>query len=469
MTNLRYIGELKVFLLALQDMSNNSMTSVKRSIMRSLGTNSIAERVIKEVFNDDITYGITLDNPPLPSPDAEIPDYDEEYENTLMGYYERLCYSLSHREVTGSNARYEIEQFLNCMTGANNCVARYWFTKFLNKQFARGVSYAIVGSVFPSVVNPFTFQKASDFLILHPTETDIEIFKGKENRLEENEWIAQPKLDGFRAIYYNGAMLSSSGKQHYNCEHIIKELQQISQGNEQLVFDGELLADDWNDTSSIVSTENVHLKARSLKYYVFTIMSEHQWMTGNCPLSEEWRIFSMHKYSTGNGMIEDTEQPHIKMVIGKKVLDITEAEALARIYFRQGFEGAVVKRLSAGYNRWKYNRDGVKQINRSDNWRKIKFEETADLPIVGVVMSRDAGKEYNIQYGDYLIASITLLLPDGGTVECGSMTYEDRIFYTKHQSEVVGHFAEVRFQKPSTQFKTNSLRFPSHIRYRSDL
>lgn len=463
------IPNLKVFINAIEEIDVAGGITHKVGILASLQDNAFAHEVIRQVFDDDITYGIHIE--PTIHPDYARTISTEEAP-VILEEYKSLTLSLQKRTLTGNDARLMAQSFLDTLEP----VVAYWFTKFLNKEFARGVGPQTVGRVFPQYINPFTFQKCDDFLIVNP-----DIVKGytvkKDHVREVNEhnrmaqgYIIQPKYDGYRGIYIDGKIRSSSGQDHFNTRHITNAIPL----EEDIVYDGELMANDWNDTSSIVTTEKAHPFAHSLKYYVWAFIPLARWREGGDMKTEEDMRDRLYSKATqlgyinlGFGVYGSVDGP-IRFVIGDRVDNTDDAVAIARNMFMAGYEGAILKNPDGFYQRWAISRNGVKRIYRSSDWLKIKFEDTADYRIKGVVWSKDMDKDYNRKYGDYMIESIILDV-NGKEVMCGSMKYEDRVFYTQHNREAVGHLAEVRFQKPSEQFQTTALRYPSHKRYRGNL
>lgn len=462
--------KLREFVEDLDFIESHPSSHDKTERLRGMIDNPFFQATARMTFDSEITFGVRVDIPEK----GEYPNYEEiekiDDANALLDYI-NICTDLSERKITGNEAREAVEMYLSNLPTR----ARYYFSLFMNKKFVAGIGQVQMYKIVPEAVNIFTYQKCDDFMILHPTNSSKDKRKKHYDLVINDEvpqWVIQPKFDGFRGIFIpddNGdyRVYSSSGSLYNNCESICAELKAI---NLPLIYDGELIADNWNNTASILTSEFAHPEASTLNFKIFSLINADQW-------------------DEGEGMVEDTNQQALKylitkldanptdfgqfksgrlfLVLGYPVKTEEDIKAFARAFYKSGYEGAVIKKLSGQYMRWSVGRSGLRQVNRSANWLKIKFEDTSDYKITGVVFSDDPSISYNVKYGGYMVESITLDV-NGVEVQCGSMTFEDRVFYTINHAHVIGNYAEVRFQKDSEQFSTQALRYPSHLRYRGD-
>ena len=92
--------------------------------------------------------------------------------------------------------------------------------------------------------------------------------------LNEIDWpnvVLEPKIDGIRMIYCNGKLYSRSGKNIYNAQHIVDELDSL-QLPKEILLDGELYAGSWERTMSLAKSSKTIKNGIDLKYVIFDIV-----------------------------------------------------------------------------------------------------------------------------------------------------------------------------------------------------
>ncbi len=443
------------FLTQLEKCEATNSMIVKKDHIEEIKDNVVFYEVAKQVFNQYITYGVKIKLPAKPDVSTWTATIDGRY---LLSDWSGLTSKLNNRALSGNAAREAVSNFL---IGIGNPWVAYWFAKFLNKEFVRGVGDSVIKSFHPELVVKFKIQKAMDYLVLDLDNPSKDVVENPVD-FSKGDWVAEPKMDGFRClmVWENGTFIpyTSNGNRHYNCDNIISEL--IASGFAGRVVDGELLATDWNSTSSIVTTEAAHPKRDLLQFHIFDTITLEDWVK-----EESSTRLGISKSVISKNLLSGFQ--HLVEVPMKMVRSVEDVRAAARGFFQQGFEGAVVKDLHSFYSR------NGKEDGRVEWWKKAKFWKTFDYKIIAVTMSTDSEKEYNRKISlksgvpTLLAESITLDI-SGTPTNCGGLTDEWREYYTVHKDEVIGHYAEVKFQRNAAQFVSKSLRFPSHIRYRSD-
>ncbi len=291
----------------------------------------------------------------------------------------------------------------------------------------------------------------------------------KKHDLKEGEWIAEPKIDGIRAIgLYNTddkvwRFYTRNGKERKNTEIISSEL--ISQGFPvDQVLDGELWAGSWNDTSKISNpkTEKYDHRKAELKIIAFDMISLKDWESKtNTEALRDRRVnlakglgVSIKVDHLTVGMF-DTACRHIKVTRGYQTINPKAAWGQADLYAEYGYEGAVIKDL-----------DSVYPFKRTDNWLKLKFEETHDGVITGFEEGAERSKHKG-RLGKFLVQYKGEAIKVGGSYK-DSMTDSKRQEFWDNRDELIGKTIEFIVQKDPDGGIEVIARFARLVRIRDD-
>lgn|SRR5215475_1109391 len=243
--------------------------------------------------------------------------------------------------------------------------------------------------------------------------------------------IVEPKLDGIRAVCVQGEFQSRTGKPMWNVSHIGQQLAELG----PLVFDGELIHKDWNNTISVVHTQSQ--VTSDIIYYIFDMLELEEWQNRLCTRMQVQRSRALL------GTIKETSQ--IKIVsqwVCETYDDILE---VYDDYLKQGLEGIVIKSVQGFY-----------VFRRHHAWMKLKPSSTVDCQVTGI--QEGTGKYTGI---------MGALMVDVGGQMCGLGTgFTDDERKSMWESPPIGKMVEVRYQEVT---KEGVLRFPSFLRMRPDL
>jgi DNA ligase-1 len=290
--------------------------------------------------------------------------------------------------------------------------------------------------VFPGLIPKFELQQCHS------------LDKGEELK---GDWYVEPKLDGLRAvlIFEKGVCkdaLSRNGRPLYNMGHIIKEITDV--GFRDGVLDGEVYGKNWYDTISAVRASKSERDVTKIRFVVFDYIPIKEWNSrqGKMVLSERKKILE--------DLFRKNKFEFVDMIEDFFVKDAGQAWELAKEFKKEGYEGAVAKRV-----------DSVYEFDRSYNWLKLKFEEHVDLVIVG--MDEGGGKNKG-RLGAFICKT-----GKGDEVNVGGgFSDEQRDEIWKHKKKYIGRIVEVKCQEKT---KDGSLRFPvvvsdekGNIRFRDD-
>lgn len=202
-----------------------------------------------------------------------------------------------------------------------------------------------------------------------------------------DRWLVQPKIDGVRCLIgpfgEQGELVALSRHGHVlsGCAHIIAELDAMQFRG---IIDGELYDRDWSHTISAVRSP----EPSSLTLYAFDTMSTREWMARKCTATMQQRTEQLGRLVAGLAHIKRLQSIEAS---GGQVCK------LAAQYRRQGFEGAVAKRVDSLYAFG----------SRGEGWYKCKPIDTVDCTILDidldnvpcVIVRTPAGIEQRIYHG----------------------------------------------------------------------
>jgi DNA ligase-1 len=170
--------------------------------------------------------------------------------------------------------------------------------------------------------------------------------------------FVQPKLDGVRALFYNGKFYSRNGNQFYDLEHIKEELV-----NCNMVLDGELYTGEikFEELVGLVKkqtkTDEDKKKSEKIKYIVYDIISDD--------------TFSSRNYHLNN-FFEQKFYLHTQPLITEECKKHEEIKTFHDKYVNLGYEGLIIRNKKGKYQ----------EKNRSNDLLKYKEFEEDEFEIV---------------------------------------------------------------------------------------
>ena len=338
-----------------------------------------------------------------------------------------LLEDLSSRSTTGTKAKENITSVMRFFEKGEHFDL---YAKILTKE-SIGVGAKTVNKVWPNLIPEFK-------IMLAPNELP--------NIAEVNYPInLQPKLDGFRCIYYKGQLWSRTGKPFGN--NNLSSYFSILNAAEDYVLDGELYVESlsFNKLQTILNTYE-HPVPNTLKFIVYDCMPKVDWETQKClkPYHERLKLLRT--------VLND------KVANYKKVIDIpndlvqnaAEAVDLYKKYLKQGYEGVMLK-ASEGLYKWK------RVTVNSGEMLKLKPFKTIDLQVTNIYDGE--GKFQGVAGGvvvDY----------NGTAVRVGSGFNDTmRKDLASKPNEFIGKMVEIKYFEET---KDKSLRFPIFVRWREE-
>lgn len=260
-----------------------------------------------------------------------------------------------------------------------------------------------------------------------------------KNNKNLSNWVAQPKLDGFRCLFIPEGKtfkaISPNGKPLYNLDHIIKELEEHKISS---VLDGELFGKDWNYTAHIVRASKKKRDGSEIKFYCFDMIDYKEFTTRNFKTPYSQRYNNYTKLLIGFNTVE--------CVLSEPAKDDENVWKLAKAFLIKGYEGSVIKNLNGVYN-----------CGRSQDIQRLKFTDTVDLKIEDM----EIGEGEN---GGRLGCVICDM--DGVKIRVGiGFDAPLRQDMWDNPKKYLGRYIEIKFQEKTV---AGSLRFPAFLRFRDD-
>lgn len=399
----------------------------KEVYLRTCHDQALLKEMLRLAYDWKLTYGLTAEGFDQGQGRDFITDVDDE----KWKEFTMLLAELNARVLTGNDARYAVARVLSQCSRPVQSIMR----RVLNRHLELGVSDKTISKMYPGLITTFGLQLCEKLDLNDPSKD----FSGYI-------WVAEPKLDGVRAIIgmHNGlswSAMSRGGNELFNCEKVIEALKSTA-GTDEWLFDGELLAQTFHHTVSTVHSGMD--TGQTLRFHVFDVLNRETFPVDDTPWNiRHQRLESIaKKWQEGGLLVEVPSSPYL--VLGP----INGVSPLLRKAIEDGYEGLVLKRVIGGY-----------KAARTRDWLKYKIRETHDYTVVDAV--EGTGK-YNGMLGALVIDV------DGVQVQVGSgFTDEERhdMWWSFDTAPIKGKVVEVTFQEKTPD---GSLRFPVFIRMRPD-
>lgn len=339
-----------------------------------------------------------------------------------------LLNKLENRQITGNEARGQVEAFFN------NCddIQRDIYSSIIRKDLKAGFSVDTAAEFFP--IPTFDVMLATD---------------GKKckklNEIISKGVYVSPKLDGYRclAVIDQGevTLYSRNGSVFSNFPSIEASLLK-SFPNHSFVLDGEIISDDFQAMQKTAFADKRGTSVGDVKYNVFDFIMMDQWKSGN------FKTLKSNRYATIQS-IQHLFGPEVVAVSQELANTVEKVLELEVLYMSQGYEGAMVLPDIPYYK------------GRSANkLMKFKTMLSQDCTITGMYEGEARSRLEGVMGG------LELIQENGAKCECGTgFSDEDRKFMFNNQDKVIGRIAEIKYQELS---KDGVMRFPVFVRFRDN-
>jgi len=402
----------------------------KMSIIAANKDNKLFKKCLKFLLDGNIVTGIStkkIKKKVVPS--SELAPYylcaHSTFED-VMGY-------LQQNNTGKDEDIYEIQAFLS---GHEN--DREFYEQMITKKFRLGADEKLVNKCIPGLIDTWDVQLGSSY---------------EKLKLKDGEWFSlSQKMNGNRASFYQGKLISRQGKEFTGMQHIISDLEQLGMG---WFYDGELIrknVDNLSDGENFrIGTGIINSDAATKEEIKFVIFDYF-------PESDIIQKQSTNKYKIRRKMLNA-----LRDVIAEKGLQ--NIEIVTMVY--EGTDQAQIMKwldyaVLHGWEGLMLNKDAVYKCKRTTDLIKIKRFYSMDLPIVEILEGDGRLKgtlgALVVQYKENIV-----------NVGSGFDDETRRKFWTNRES-LIGRIVEVKYKEISKDKKTGleSLQFPIFIRLRED-
>lgn len=343
-----------------------------------------------------------------------------------------VCDRLASVKAVDDNTLLNVQVFLSKCTDAE----REIYTKVLSKTLRLGVTGATVNRVVPGLIPEWEVQQA------YPVD---------KYPVRDGAWFAlTQKLNGVRATYYNGRLISRTGIPYEGLNHITDILSTL---HTDLVFDGELTLVDtrgisdneaFRKATGIINSDAEH--KTEIRYTIFDVIKKGEFDNG---VSNETYKVRRERLNTVSDIIGDNKFVSVLPTLYTGT-NLDMIDTLLDQMVAEDKEGLMIN-LDVPYKRKRHN--GI---------LKVKRFYTMDLRVVGV--EEGTGR---------LSGTLGALVLDyiGNEVRVGT-GFSDalRVSMWEHRDDIIGSICEVKYKEISQDKRTGvrSLQFPVFVSMRND-
>lgn len=342
-----------------------------------------------------------------------------------------LTSELNSRYLSGSRASSAIAAFLN---GCSELEDK-WYRRILLRDLRVGLATKSFNAVYGDLIPTWGVQLADTV-----TEEGLA-------DLDYSDLWADPKIDGIRLTVVvsdgRGIALARSGHEYPQLTHIIEPCVRMGAG----VYDGEVFASQWNDTSSLMRLDpdspGAAARVMALKFHWFDFVPVKR----DSGLNVLKTAYSTRRVLIASKLIKFGLPDSFRLVPSIRVTSESEARRLYMKALDDGFEGLMLKRG-----------DGVWSTGRTADFLKFKPFKTVDGVVTGTVegSGRNSGR-----LGALVVAF------GGTTINVGGgFKDQDRVDLWHRRDTLVGQVVEFKVQDDSASVAT--ARFNVFKRFRSD-
>lgn len=402
-----------------------SSLNEKQAIITANKDNNLFKKCLKFLLDGNIVTGISTKklNKKV-APNSELAPY---YLNAYSTFEDVIDY-LTKNNTGKDEDIYEIQAFLS---GHED--EREFYEQIITKKFRLGADEKLVNKCIPGLIDTWEVQLGSSY---------------EKLKLKNGDWFSlSQKMNGNRASFYQGRLISRQGKEFTGMQHIISDLEKLGIG---WFYDGELIRKNFDNLPDgenfRIGTGIINSDAETkdeIKFVIFDYFPE-----SDINLKE-----SAVKYKIRRGMLnrlrEVIEEKKLRNVeIVKMVYEGTDQTQIMKwldYAVEQGWEGLML------------NKDATYKCKRTTDLIKIKKFYSMDLPVVAVVEGEGRLKgtlgALVVQYKE-------------NTVNVGS-GFDDatRRSLWNQRDELIGRIMEVKYKEISKDKKTGleSLQFPIYM------
>lgn len=416
------------------ELQNKNGSKAKQDIIRNNASDHWFQSFLYYSLNPLLTYQLSEKT-------LALTEEDESYfKNTRMVLFQDIfecCEYLSRlRGIDTATTRQVKFLLYKCCDE----IEREFYIKLLSKTLRLGVTAKTVNKIIPNLIPEWEVQQAFP----------VEKYPLKEG---EKFWLTQ-KLNGVRATFYNGRLISRTGVPYEGLDHIIDEINFA--GTAGFVLDGELTLKDttglsdneaFRKATGIINSENVHKTC--ICYTIFdaipTKIFENS-ETARMPYSS--RRLVLDEFAK---LLKSYNADSVSVLpVLYEGCDQSKIDEFLEEMVKEDKEGLMI------------NTDVSYRRTRHKGILKVKRFYTMDLPII---RCEEGSGRLSRTLGAFVLDY------KGNEVKVGSgFTDEQRNEFWNNREILCGELCEVKYKEVSCDKNTGleSLQFPVFVQIRND-
>lgn len=416
---------MKEVIKLFKQISNTSSLNNKKTIITANKDNELFKKCLKFLLDGNIVTGISIKKiKKKVMPSSELAPY---FLCTYSTFEDVMDY-LSKNNTGRDEDLYEIQAFLS---GHED--EREFYEQMITKKFRLGADEKLVNKCIPGLIDTWEVQLGSSYDKL---------------KLKDGDWFSlSQKMNGNRASFYQGKLISRQGKEFSGMQHIISDLEQLGTG---WFYDGELIRkniDNISDGENFrIGTGIINSDAAvkdEIKFVIFDYFPE----------SEVMHKESSAKYKVRRNLLNAL----INVIVEKNLKNV---EIVTMVY--EGTDQSQIMKwldyaVEQGWEGLMLNKDATYKCKRTTDLIKIKRFYSMDLPVINVLEGDGRLKG--------TLGALVVKYKDN-TVNVGSGFDDEtrRVFWDMKES-LIGRVVEVKYKEISMDKKTGleSLQFPIYM------
>ena len=437
---------------------STSSTNEKKKIVAEYKNNEDVKRFLRFLYDKTVVTGISntklvknlrgkcIDIPQGYTDILSVIDYLTSH-NTGSDVDIAVCQNYFEHILT-KNFMYD-EQYIDMGDMLN---------KIITKSLKLGIDTKLVNTAIPGLIRVHEVQQALKYC---------------DGSVKQGEWFClSQKLNGNRATYIDGKILSRQGKEFSNINHIIDELNKLNSSMDApYVFDGEIIRkniDNVSDnTNFTIGTGILNSDAEdktALSFVIFDMLPLAEFNKGESVLTYKDRVCLMQTVaamiapksasSTDSSLAKEREQfkfNHVEVV--PFLYEGTDQSMINKCLARMDAEGKEGCMLA---------RDVTYKCKRHSGLLKVKTFYTMDLVVVD--MQTGTGKNENT------LGNLVVKYKDNFVGVGSGFSDEQRAEIWSNKEKYIGRIAEVKYKDITHDKGTGkeSLQFPVFVRFREE-
>jgi len=313
-----------------------------------------------------------------------------------------------------------------------------FYVQMITKNYKLGADAKLINKCIPELIPVWEVQLGSSF---------------EKLKLKDGEWFSlSQKMNGNRASFYQGKLISRQGKEFKGMQHIISDLEQLGIG---MFYDGELVR---KNIDNLPDGENFRIGTGIINSDLES-KNEIKFVIFDCfPESDIKKKESATKYRCRREMLNELRETISKKKLGNIEIVTVVYEGYDQFQIMKWLDYAIKQ----GWEGLMLNKDATYKCKRTTDLIKIKKFYTMDLPIVKVIEGDGRLKG--------TLGSLVVQYKEN-TVNVGSGFDDEtrKIFWEKREL-LIGRVIEVKYKEISNDKKTGleSLQFPIFVGMREE-